>query len=331
MGQAHGDVGTWLHEGMLGTWLWGRCTGTWVHHETRKREIGAWRHGYGDINVGHGYGDKHMQTQGHGCTMGPGNMRTRAWGRGCDGQEHEDRGTCVHNRQRGHGGHECGDGGRHTGTWTHKGTWGPGWGGLGGEAGQGTGMPSHRDMDTGGSPGDIRGVLRAGATPATPTASLAQPSAPSTWRMWSGRSRDTSLSPGVLRVPGPPCPRSGCPGPGTPHPAGSPGCIRGPCPHAGCATGLAAVPGWAQPLPSSPPGTSPTRRWPSPRSTRCCTAPWPPPAGGPSSPAPAPGARGQGGWARGHRGGIVQGAKARVRLGWGGCSCKSVRGPGVQV
>lgn len=247
MGQAHGDVGTWLHEGMLGMW---------------------------------------------------------AWGRGCGGWEHEDRGTWVHNRQRGHGGHERGDGGRHTGAWTHKGTWGPGGGDLEVRQGRARGC-LHTGIWTWGSPGDIRGVPRAGATPATPTASPARPSAPSTWRMWSGRSRDTSLSPEVLGVPGPPCPRSGCHGPGTPHPAGSPGCVRGPCPHAGCATGLAAVPGWAQPLPSSPPGTSPMRRWPSPRSTRCCTAPWPPLAGGPSSPAPAPGARGQGGWAWGHGGGAL--------------------------
>uniref|UniRef100_A0A672UKX2 Semaphorin 6C n=1 Tax=Strigops habroptila TaxID=2489341 RepID=A0A672UKX2_STRHB len=60
---------------------------------------------------------------------------------------------------------------------------------------------------------------------------------------------------------------------------------------AGCAAGRAAALGWDRPPASPPPGTSLTRRCPSPRSTRCCTGPWHPRAGGPSSPAPAPGAR----------------------------------------
>lgn len=80
----------------------------------------------------------------------------------------------------------------------------------------------------------------------------------------------------------------------TPQPGhlGPPGVrhLPGPLgPHAGCAAGRAAALGWDWPPVLSPPGTSPTRRWSSPRSTRCCTVLWHPLAGGPSSPAPAPG------------------------------------------
>lgn len=52
--------------------------------------------------------------------------------------------------------------------------------------------------------------------PAAVAASPALPSAPSIWRTWSGRLRDPSPNPAVPLAPGPQCPRTGCPDPGTP-------------------------------------------------------------------------------------------------------------------
>lgn len=61
---------------------------------------------------------------------------------------------------------------------------------------------------------------------AVTTASLARPSAPSTWQMWSGHSRVPSLSP--VGPPGPRCPRTGSLSPGSPppHSGTPPGCRR---------------------------------------------------------------------------------------------------------
>lgn len=102
-----------------------------------------------------------------------------------------------------------------------------------------------------------------------------------------------------------------------------------PCPHTSCATGQAAAPGWDLLPVLSPLGTSLTRLCSSPRSIRCCTVPWGPREGGPSSPAPAPGAGTA--WPRGGLGdgmdlwlewpwgqGMALVAWAEGAAGWGG-------------
>lgn len=243
----------------------------------RHRDMGAqWDLGIRGLEHGDmAMADRHMGTGARGCTTGNGDMGDMSVGMGA--------GTQVHGHTGGHGDQAGG-------------AWG---------AGLGTGMPSHRDMDTKGTLGERgkswghQGCPQSRCHPchrhSIPGSAVCAFYLADVERAFEGHFAEPRGAAGAW----PPVPEERVPRPrySSPHPAGSPGRVRGACPHAGCATGLAAVPGWARPLPLSPLGTSLTRRWPSPRSTRCCTAPWPPLADGPSSPAPAPGAQGQGGWA----------------------------------
>lgn len=116
-------------------------------------------------------------------------------------------------------------GGTDMGTWgwTHRGTW----------EHSGTGHRGTGHGDTAGTNRDVEGPwpnqsrpwqLQEGTgvppapvpPPAAVAASPALPSAPSIWRTWSGRLRDPSPNPAVPLAPGPQCPRTGCPDPGTP-------------------------------------------------------------------------------------------------------------------